>query len=124
MTDQQIPLHPLLAHLTHEGTVGAPETPVKFSGYVGRASQEGLVRLYSTLDDLSYYLEFDHGAIVQTADAPESILPNQAVTIWVKPRTHMRWIHEYSTATAVLESILTRLGMRPPLRWGNPGSLQ
>jgi hypothetical protein len=124
MAGQQIPIHPLLEHLTQDSATGTAETPVKLSGYVGRASREGLVRLYSTLEDLSHYLEFDQAGIVQTADTPESILPNQAVTIWVKPRTPICWVREYSTATALVASILTSLGLGTASRGSNPNWMQ
>jgi hypothetical protein len=115
MPDQQLPYHPLLASLAKDTTLGnpGPESAIKFSGYVGPASQDGLVRLYVTLNDLSHYIEFERNAVVQTSDTPESILPDKAVTIWVKGSTRVRGIREYASATALYASIASGFGQQP-----------
>ena len=93
MSDQpQLPVHPLIANQAQGGQ--QPEPTVKFAGYVGQASQQGLVRLYSSLDDLSQYAEFDAGSVVQTADAPESLLPNNGMLVFVTASNPVRWITE------------------------------
>lgn len=86
----QVPVHP---HLAKSGQT--PESIVKLSGYVGPASREGQIRLYSSLEDLSHYIEFDEGAVVDTEPAPEAIAPNKGVTLWVKESASIRWICEY-----------------------------
>jgi hypothetical protein len=93
----EIPLHPLIASSAQPGQ--PPQPSVKFSGYVGTPSGPGKVRLYSTLDDLSHYLEFDEAAVVQTAPTPELLLPDNALSIWVDAGTPIRWVREYSKAS-------------------------
>jgi hypothetical protein len=103
----QIPVHPLLANAGQAGQQAA--TPIQFAGYVGKASQPGMVRLYSTLTDLSHYLEFDEKAVVQSADAAESVLPNNGVLIWVDAGTPIRWVREYQSAKSLAASIANNL---------------
>jgi hypothetical protein len=75
-----------------------PEPVCKLSGYVGPASQPGLVRLYTALDDLSHYLEFDSSAVVQTMDTPDHEMSDGARSLFVRASTHIRWIREFPTA--------------------------
>jgi hypothetical protein len=106
-TKPQLQVHPLIASLTQTGQ--QPEPAVKFAGYVGPSSQPGKVRLYSTLDDLSHYLEFDESAVMQTAPAPQDLLPDNAVSVWVKGSTSVRWIREYPTASGFASTIANSL---------------
>jgi hypothetical protein len=103
----QIPIHPLLADGGQSGKL--PPASIQFAGYVGKASQPGMVRLYSTLTDLSHYLEFDEKAVVQSADAAESVLPNKGVLIWVDAGSPIRWVREYQSAKSLAASIAKNL---------------
>jgi hypothetical protein len=103
----QLPVHPLIAGL-EEGREQF-ESMIKFAGYIGQSGKPGQVRLYSSLDNLSHYLEFDEEAVVQTAPASESVLPNNAVVIFLKANTPVRWIREYSTAKALRRAIARKL---------------
>jgi hypothetical protein len=104
---KQLPVHPLIASLAPEGQSAVPS--VKLSGYLGPPSQAGKARLYSTLDDLSHYLEFDQDAVVQTGEAAESELPNNGHYVWVKASAPVRWIHEYPSASSFAADIAANL---------------
>jgi hypothetical protein len=103
----QIPSHPMLVSLTQGGQ--SPEATTKFAGYVGPPSQKGMVRLYSTLTDLTHYIEFDESAVVQTAEAPESLLPDKALCVWVRASTPVRWVQEYKNASDLEAAIISQL---------------
>jgi len=103
----QIPIHPLLANAAQGSQPIA--TPIQFAGYVGKPSKPGLVRLYSTLSDLSHYLEFDEKAVVESAEAAETLLPNKGVLIWVEASTPIRWVREYLSARNFAASVAGKL---------------
>jgi hypothetical protein len=105
----QIPQHPLIASLT-QGGQQSPASTIKLAGYVGPPSQAGKVRLYSTLSDLSHYIEFDESAVVQTAEAPESLIPDKGLCIWVKASAPVRWVQEYQAAADLAATIASNLG--------------
>jgi hypothetical protein len=98
-----LPVHPLIDRLAPAGQPAVPA--VKLSGYVGPPSQAGKARLYSTLTDLSHYVEFDQDAVVQTAEAAETELPNQGSDVWVKASAPLRWVHEYSSASSFVADV-------------------
>jgi hypothetical protein len=102
-TQPQLPVHPLVAGLVQDGQPAA--SAVKLSGYAGPPSQAGKVRLYSSLNDLIHYLEFDEDAVLQTAEASENELPNQGCHVWVKPTAPVRWVHEYQSARDFVDDI-------------------
>lgn len=105
----QLAVHPLLANVAQGGV--QPESTIKFAGYVGSPSQPGKVRLYSTLTDLSQYVEFDENAVVRTAAAPE--IPDDGVSVWVKASTPVRLVHEYQTASSFVSTIMAQQGQAP-----------
>jgi hypothetical protein len=84
----RLAVHPLIASLTSGGK--EPEPAVQFAGYIGESGQAGTVRLYLTLNDLSQYLEFEESAILQTGDAPENMLPNKGLLVWVRANSPVR----------------------------------
>jgi hypothetical protein len=92
----RIPLHPLLENAAQLGQT--PESAVRFAGYVGPASKEGHVRLYSSLEDLSHYLEFEENCVLHTDKATDNIAPNNGLFIWVKASCPIRWTCEYKNA--------------------------
>ena len=102
----QLPVHPLIATLVQ---AGQPERPIKLTGYLGPPDQAGKIRLYSTLDDLSHYLELDENAVVQTAEASEIELTNKGHYVWVRESAHIRWVHEYPTASSFVADIAENL---------------
>jgi len=107
MPRKQIPHHPVLATLTAENLPGKPqpEAVVKLSGYVGPASGPGLVRLYTALDDLSYYLEFEEDAVVHTMNTPGLEMPDEACSLWIKASSPVRGIREYPRAGLLIADL-------------------
>lgn len=94
-----IPVHPVLAEVSPDRPA-ATEASVKLDGYVGPASRDGVVRLYSSLTNLSHYVEFAEDDVVQTRDTPANVLPDEGTTIWIRARAPVQWIREYPTASA------------------------
>jgi hypothetical protein len=107
MSGNPIAYHSVLAALTANSVPGnpQPEPVVKLSGYVGPASQQGLVRLYTALEDLSHYLEFDEDAVVHNEDTPGNEMSDNASSLWVKASTPVRWIREYASAGILVASV-------------------
>jgi hypothetical protein len=101
-----LPVHPLIATVVQ---AGQSERPLKLTGYLGPPDQAGKVRLYSTLDDLSHYVELDENAVVQTVEASETELTNKGQHVWVKESAPVRWVHEYPTASSFTADIARNL---------------
>lgn len=78
--DDDLRAHPLLSRLLEVGA-----NVRAFRGYVGPDKDNGRVRLYPSLGDLSFSIEIDKSDIVASAAAPESLLPHGGTVIWVKP---------------------------------------
>ncbi|MDH6246089.1 hypothetical protein M2432_003745 [Mycobacterium sp. OTB74] len=109
----KVPVHPVLAKLAEGGTPPAspPQAPVKLSGYVGPASQPGLVRLYSAIGG-SHYAEFPEDAVIHTASTPETVMPDGATTLWIRNDTPVRFIKEFSTASALVTAVTNMVRRR------------
>ncbi|ANI39402.1 hypothetical protein [Mycolicibacterium vaccae] len=75
----KIEVNPLLSRLLSHGV----EAGV-LRGYVGPAKKPGTVRLYPTLGFLHLYYEIDEDDIVDTAPAPETVLPHGGTILWVR----------------------------------------
>jgi hypothetical protein len=110
----QLSVHPLLANLTGSGAPAG--STVVLHGYVGPASRAGQVRLYSSLEDLSHYIEFDESCVLHTSPASESVAPNNGVSVWVKSSTPIRWTRDYKNAKSFWAQVATmiRLGVFAP----------
>jgi hypothetical protein len=78
--DDHLRAHPLLSRLLEVGA-----NVRAFRGYVGPDKDNGRVRLYPSLGDLSFSIEIDESDIVASAAAPESLLPHGGTVIWVRP---------------------------------------
>jgi hypothetical protein len=78
--DDHLRPHPLLSRLLEVG----PNVRA-FRGYVGPDRDNGRVRLYQSLGDLSFSIEISKSDIVASAAAPESLLPHGGTVIWVRP---------------------------------------
>ena|ERR1700730_1328756 len=102
-----LPIHPLVATLVPGGQPA--ESAIKLAGYAGPPSEAGKIRLYSSLDDLSHYVEFDENALVHAAEAPESRLPSKGHDVWIKANAPVRWVHEYTTASDFHDDIARNL---------------
>jgi hypothetical protein len=113
----QLPVHPLIAASAPSKAGEPTEQPVKLMGYVGESSRANTVRLYSTLKDLSFYIEFPESAVVHTAEVPENQLPDRAISVWLKRDTPVHWIREYQSVPELTNSIRVSLRRRAvPLR--------
>jgi hypothetical protein len=106
-----VPFHPVLAALTKDSPPGnpQPQTVVKLSGFVGPASQNGLIRIYSSLSDLSHYLELESDAVVHTTATPATEVADNACSLWVKAGAPVRWTREYYNAGALVTSIASSM---------------
>jgi hypothetical protein len=67
----------LLAH-------GAGADARVFRGYVGPSPANGRVSLYPSLGDLTFSIEIAEKDILESVDAPETLLPHGGTLIWVK----------------------------------------
>jgi hypothetical protein len=78
--DSTLRPHPLLNRLLDAG----PNVRA-FRGYIGPERDNGRVRLYPSLGDLSFSIDINRSDIVASAAAPETLLPHGGTVIWVKP---------------------------------------
>ncbi|SIT58659.1 conserved hypothetical protein [Mesorhizobium prunaredense] len=78
--DHHLRTHPLLSRL-----LDVSPNVRAFRGYVGPRKDNGRVRLYPSLGDLSFSIEINESDIVASGAAPESLLPHGGTVIWVKP---------------------------------------
>ena len=110
----KLSVHPLVASLTTGGE--EPESAVRFAGYIGESGQAGKVRLYLTLNDLSQYVEFEEKAVLHTAEAPENVLPQKGLFVWVKANSQVLAIRAKQMPARVVAAAIARgrrrLGMR------------
>ena len=73
-----IPQHPLLQKLQGSTAV------TTLRGYIGAGKDEGSIRIYATLDDLSESVEVKKEDVLHHESTPESIQPFGSTTIWIK----------------------------------------
>jgi len=86
--------HPLLSKLGAEaGNV------MSLRGYVGATTQEGHVRLYPSLDDLSKSVEIPSTDIIHTAEATDSVPPG-AMILWIKKGAEVTYHRVESAKTS------------------------
>jgi hypothetical protein len=78
--DEHLAPHSLLSRLLEVG----PSVRA-YRGYVGPYRDNGRVRLYPSLGDLTFCIEINKSDIVASAAAPESLLPHGGTVIWVRP---------------------------------------
>src|SRR5215216_2576698 len=77
-TRPDIPQHPLLQKLQGSTAV------TTLRGYIGAGKDEGSVRIYATLDDLSESVEVKKEDVLHYESTPESIQPFGSATIWIR----------------------------------------
>lgn len=83
--DDHLLAHPLLSQLLDVGSdVRA------FRGYVAPEKDSGRMRLYPSLGDLSFWIEFNKSDIVASAAAPETLLPHGGAVVWLQPDAEVR----------------------------------
>jgi hypothetical protein len=80
LQENNLQVHPLLKKLGVEGAANA----ISLTGYVGPASHDGNLRLYSSLEDLSNSVEVRREDVLHSAPTPESVLPYGGTIIWLK----------------------------------------
>src|SRR5262245_48788003 len=95
--------HPLVAKLRPDPGE-ATEPTVKLTGYVGRSPRSGSVRLYTSLEDLSQYLEIAEDDVVHSEEAPETVLEHGGTYVWVKQSAEI--VHGVSQTTKVQAQFL------------------
>ena len=79
MAKPRYPAHPLVEKLTSV----SDDVAAKILGYFG-STDDGVVKVYLSLDDLSSYYAIREDDIVQVEDAPPDELPHGGSAIWVK----------------------------------------
>jgi hypothetical protein len=84
-SDAHLRVHPLLSQLLAAGAQARA-----FRGYVGPEKDSARMRLYPSLGDLSFFVEFDKDDIVASTAAPESLLPHGGAVVWLKPDAEVR----------------------------------
>ena len=65
--------HPILANLRPDPNQESEPT-VRLTGYLGRSHRQGCVRLYTSLDDLSQFVDIKEADVVHVEDVPESVM--------------------------------------------------
>jgi hypothetical protein len=75
--------NPLIEKLTSRG-----DGAVRLLGYIG-STTDGLVKVYPSLDDLSFYYEIHGVDILHVEDAPAEVLPHGGSEIWVRPNARV-----------------------------------
>lgn len=74
-----IPEHPLLKKL-------GGSTDVKtLRGYIGAGKDEGSIRIYAALDDLSESVEVKKEDVLHYEATPEAVQPFGSTTVWIRP---------------------------------------
>jgi hypothetical protein len=132
MADSKFRPHPLVEELTKRG-----DAAVKLLGYFGSAN-EGVVKFYPSLDDLSAYYEIPEADILHVEDARAEELPHGGSAIWVKANARVERCISQRTSTearfltgeiamrmargpAVTYRALGHLGYQPdPNTWDGP----
>jgi len=77
---EEFTVHPLLAKMHAMNITNV----TIFRGYVGPGATEEYIKLYSSLRDLSRSVEIAKADIVHFEKTPESLLPFNAITIWLR----------------------------------------
>jgi hypothetical protein len=75
-----------------------------FRGYIGPSSARGRVRLYPSLGDLTFSIEIAEEDIVNSAAAPERLLPYGGTVVWVKRDAEVVF-HGEQVTTHVVRSL-------------------
>jgi len=101
MAGDKITEHPILAKLT----AGGADNAMSLSGYIGTSLQDGHVKLYPTLDDLSESVEIARADILHAADDPKA--PQGGTTVWVKKDAPVTYHRTESVKTSAQQLPIT-----------------
>jgi hypothetical protein len=101
MAGDKITEHPILAKLT----AGGADNAMSLSGYIGTSLQDGHVKLYPTLDDLSESVEIARADILHAADDPKAA--QGGTTVWVKKDAPVTYHRTESVKTSAQQLPIT-----------------
>ena len=93
--------HPILSRLLEQSEGAGARA---FRGYIGPSKAEGGVWLYPSLGDLSFSIEIREADILDTADAPETLLPHGGTIVWVRTDAEVVF-HGREVTTVAVRSI-------------------
>jgi hypothetical protein len=114
-------VHPALATLADDAEPDA----VRLQGYVGPTKNDKTMRLYSSFEDLSEYVDVPRDDVLRSAAAPEAMAPNGGVYAWVKPDAQLVYTRTQST-TAIARDLgaasAREAQLATELRRRNPGA--
>jgi len=108
-------INPVIAGLTgeHDNLVSA----IRCRGYVGDSRHPGRVRLYFSLNDISRYIEFEESAIVHIIEAPQEVLPEGGVYIWLRANSQVRAVRTRTMEARLLAGVIARNRRLRRWRW-------
>jgi hypothetical protein len=86
-------VHP--APETHAGDMAHGDA-VRLQGYVGPAKDGKTLRLYTSFEDLSEYIDVPRHEVLKQAAAPEAAAPKGGVYAWVKPDAELVYTRIHS----------------------------
>lgn len=98
---KSLEVHPVLETLADDVQ---PADAVRLQGYVGPTKNDRTLRLYASCDDLSEYIEVPRDEVLRSAAAPEAVVPNSGVYVWVKPDAQLVFTRTH-TATALARDL-------------------
>ena len=114
-------VRPALATLADDAEPDA----VRLQGYVGPTKNDKTMRLYSSFEDLSEYVDVPRDDVLRSAAAPEAMAPNGGVYAWVKPDAQLVYTRTQST-TAIARDLGAASArdaqLATELRRRNPGA--
>jgi len=94
-------VHPVLETLADDMQ---PGDAVRLQGYVGPTKNDRTLRLYASFEDLSEYIDVPKDEALRSAAAPEAVVPNGGVYVWVKPDAQLVYTRTHS-ATALARDL-------------------
>ena len=94
-------VHPVLETLADDVQ---PGDAVRLQGYVGPKKNDTTLRLYASFEDLSEYIDISRDEVLRSVAAPEAVVPNGGVYVWVKPAAQLVYTRTHS-ATALARDL-------------------
>jgi hypothetical protein len=115
-------VHPVLETLADEVQ---PGDAVRLQGYVGPTKNDRTLRLYASFEDLSEYIDVPRDQALRSAAAPEAVVPNGGVYVWVKPDAQLVYTRTHSVTSLARDLGGTSAGdvqVSNEFRRRNPGA--
>jgi hypothetical protein len=94
-------VHPVLETLADDVQ---PADAVRLQGYLGPTKNDRTLRLYASFEYLSEYIDVPRDEALRSAAAPEAVVPNGGVYVWVKPDARLVYTRTHS-ATALARDL-------------------